>query len=586
MPKYQSHYHYYYRTVVLCFVIFFVSHSTINYAAVQIREKTVENAQKHQQLYYLCKVWGFLYYYHPAFAKGMILWEDELRSSIDKILSSSDTSIGETSVRSLTTFLLQSLAVHHTSSLLQSYSWDKLKILPNTNFQWLRDSVFDARLQSELEKIRANSLPLQSVHYLNKNESKEPIIFSNPVLRNTVISKTESLMGLCYLWNAVNYLSPHKKLFSKNWDSLLVEYIPHFLRVTTNADYLRVIMKLRSELNDSHAVVSSPTMDLVVGKYGIPMKFILLGSDVVIQETYCCDSLNLKGWVVKEINGKAVDSLVNIFSPLVAASNSAARKREIARLLRFSFSQNVSLVVSNGSEKKQIHIDCSQRSTNSYPQQKSFYRLLKTPDTDSLAYVDLGLVQPNDVPALFQNIAGKSGVIFDLRKYPPYIVYDLMQYLVNPTPFGAMSLYQFGYPGYHGISFPLICGKKQEYFGKIVVLVNEYTQSRGEFTVQALRTIPGIKIVGSQTAGADGEVLSVLLPMNVTVQFTINAVFDTEMKSMQGIGILPDVEVRPTPEGIRAGRDEVLEKGVEVLKALINSEHTAPPQQTKPSKRK
>lgn len=567
---------------MLCFVIFFVSHSTINYAAVQIREKTVENAQKHQQLYYLCKVWGFLYYYHPAFAKGMILWEDELRSSIDKILSSSDTSIGETSVHSLTTSLLQSLAVHPTPSLLQPYSWDKLKILPNTNFQWLRDSVFDTHLQSELEKIRANSLPLQSVHYLNKNESKEPIIFSNPVLRNTVISKTESLMGLCYLWNAVNYLSPHKKLFSKNWDSLLVEYIPHFLRVTTNADYLRVIMKLRSELNDSHAVVSSPTMDLVVGKYGIPMKFILLGSDVVIQETYCCDSLNLKGWVVKEINGKAVDSLVNIFSPLVAASNSAARKREIARLLRFSFFQNVSLVVSNGSEKKQIHIDCLQRSINSYPQQKSLYRLLKTPDTDSLVYVDLGLVQPSDVSALFQNITGKSGVIFDLRKYPPYIVYDLMQHLVNPTSFGAMSLYQFGYPGYHGISFPLMCGKKQEYFGKIVVLVNEYTQSRGEFTAQALRTIPGIKIVGSQTAGADGEVLSVLLPMKVTVQFTINAVFDTEMKSMQGIGILPDVEVRPTPEGIRTGRDEVLEKGVEVLQALIKQSST--PTKTSPHK--
>jgi C-terminal processing protease CtpA/Prc len=57
--------------------------------------------------------------------------------------------------------------------------------------------------------------------------------------------------------------------------------------------------------------------------------------------------------------------------------------------------------------------------------------------------------------------------------------------------------------------------------------------------------------------------------MNATVYFTHNAVFDMEMKSMQGVGILPDVEVRPTVEGIRAGRDEVLEKGVEVLRGLL-----------------
>lgn len=30
----------------------------------------------------------------------------------------------------------------------------------------------------------------------------------------------------------------------------------------------------------------------------------------------------------------------------------------------------------------------------------------------------------------------------------------------------------------------------------------------------------------------------------------------------QPIGIVPDVEVRPTIEGIRAGRDEVLEAGI------------------------
>jgi C-terminal processing protease CtpA/Prc len=95
-----------------------------------------------------------------------------------------------------------------------------------------------------------------------------------------------------------------------------------------------------------------------------------------------------------------------------------------------------------------------------------------------------------------------------------------------------------------------------------------------------------MKIVGSQTAGAFGEVVKVFLPMNITVQFTVNSIFDIQMRSMQGIGILPDVEVRPTITGIRAGRDEVLEKGIEVLQSLIKQDVVPPPKPTPPKRKR
>ena len=41
-------------------------------------------------------------------------------------------------------------------------------------------------------------------------------------------------------------------------------------------------------------------------------------------------------------------------------------------------------------------------------------------------------------------------------------------------------------------------------------------------------------------------------------------------RQIQNIGIIPDVKAEPTIRGIRAGRDEVLEKGVETLKRLIS----------------
>lgn len=545
--------------------------STIN-AIARIQEKSFEEIQKYEQLYYLCKVWGYLYYYHPLSENGIRLREDILRTHIDAILASPSTKTDTTVIHSLVVSLMKDFGVPPAPPQLPTNWWNNNGMIPNTDFHWLRDSVFDEVTRRKLETVPLVWLPLQSISFIKKDTSGMATIYFKPVLMNTVIRKTESLMALFIFWNAFNYFSPHKKLVSKNWDSVLVEYIPQFLRVTTNAEYVRLMMKLSAQLNDSHVYISSPDIPSVLGKFIIPLRFALLDSQVVVQESLCCDSLKLKGWVVKEINGTPIDTLLARNVPFVSASNGEVLKRGLARLLRFSHKQEASFVFSDGIESKRVVIECTPQPSSIAQQprqQKSFYRLLETSDKDTIVYVDMGVLQNRDVPTVFQLLAGKRGAIFDLRSYPNGTLLNLMQRFANPRPYMAISLMEQQYPGYNSKPQVLICGRRQEYFGKIVVLVNEYTQSQGESTVQALRTIPGMKIVGSQTAGANGEVMKVVLPMNATIYFTHNAVFDTEMKSMQGVGIIPDVEVKPTIAGIRAGRDEVLEKGIEVLRGLL-----------------
>ena len=49
-------------------------------------------------------------------------------------------------------------------------------------------------------------------------------------------------------------------------------------------------------------------------------------------------------------------------------------------------------------------------------------------------------------------------------------------------------------------------------------------------------------------------------------------VFYPDKKPTQGIGIVPNVELRPTIEGIREGRDEVLEEALrQILGAQLHS---------------
>jgi hypothetical protein len=99
--------------------------------------------------------------------------------------------------------------------------------------------------------------------------------------------------------------------------------------------------------------------------------------------------------------------------------------------------------------------------------------------------------------------------------------------------------------------------------------------------LDATRTAPtpadtGTKFVGTPTAGADGEATTFTLPGNIRVGFTGHDVRHADGRQLQGIGLTPDVEVAPTIQGIRDGRDEVLERAVRYLEEAPAPEPSPP----------
>ena len=95
-----------------------------------------------------------------------------------------------------------------------------------------------------------------------------------------------------------------------------------------------------------------------------------------------------------------------------------------------------------------------------------------------------------------------------------------------------------------------------------MILVDESSMSQAEYTAMAFRAAQGAVVVGSTTAGADGNVSPFALPGGVRTMISGIGVFYPDKTPTQRIGIVPNVEVRPTIAGIRAGRDEVLEEAL------------------------
>jgi C-terminal processing protease CtpA/Prc len=100
------------------------------------------------------------------------------------------------------------------------------------------------------------------------------------------------------------------------------------------------------------------------------------------------------------------------------------------------------------------------------------------------------------------------------------------------------------------------------YAGRVYVLVDERSISQSEQAALFYRTAARATLVGSNTAGADGDYTMFFMPGGEGFTFTGSIVLAPDGAPIQGVGLTPDVRVTPTIAGLRAGRDEVLECAV------------------------
>ena len=142
--------------------------------------------------------------------------------------------------------------------------------------------------------------------------------------------------------------------------------------------------------------------------------------------------------------------------------------------------------------------------------------------------------------------------------------FALGAYLVErPTEFARFTKGDLGNPGaFHWTNAMALYPQALRYAGKVMLLVDEVSQSQAEYTAMALRAAPRAKVVGSTTAGADGNISPFALPGGLSTMISGIGVFYPDRRPTQRVGIIPDIEVRPTLAGIRAGRDEVLEAAI------------------------
>ena len=273
------------------------------------------------------------------------------------------------------------------------------------------------------------------------------------------------------------------------------------------------------------------------------------------------------GDIIDAIDGQPVDSLVLAWSHLYSASNQPTRLRDIARKLTRGEPGPVVIEGRRAGGAFSLtadrvpfeELDRTAGRTHDLPGET--FQIL----SEDVAYLKLSSVAVADIEGHMTQASSAEVLVVDIRNYPSeFVVFALGGRLVDePTPFARFTAGDGENPGAF-LMGPSISLQPLEpgFSGKVVVLIDEVSQSQAEYTTMALRASENTIVVGSTTAGADGNISPIPLPGGISSMISGIGVFYPDGTPTQRVGIVPDIEVVPTIEGVRGGRDEVLEAAV------------------------
>jgi carboxyl-terminal processing protease len=524
--------------------------------------------QESQKIATFCKLWGFLKYYHPIVAEGKIDWDIEFirRARAITLLDSKQD------LNDYYNKWIDSLGVIPICKKCKNELPDSLKF--NLDIAWLSNtSVFTSNLVKKLLFIQQNRNQDDN-YYVTQDKYVGNTKYDNerPYKDSVFPSQEMRLLSLSRYWNIINYFYPYKYRVGKDWNVVLEEMIPKFKDAKDTITYHLAMLELTTSINDSHARFVTKYTSQYFGLKWAPFKFKIVDNKAVVtgfyNDTLCMLNDIQVGDVFLKVNEKTINDIIAGQLKYIGASNEATKLRNFSYAI-FN-GQNDSVMTTF--ERNGI---VSQKTINRYLFNQFNYKWTNGEGADvykildgNIGYVNLGLLQLKEVDEILSKLKNTKAIIFDVRNYPNGTLYRIADFLNSKrVPFSRFTVADISYPGVFRYTQSISCGKKNSdaYKGKVVLLFNEQSQSHAEFTLMALQTAPNVMSIGSQTAGADGNVSEITFPGGYKTYMTGIGIYYPNGKETQRIGIVPDIEVRPTIEGIKLGKDEVLEKAIEVI---------------------
>lgn len=523
-----------------------------------------------ESVYLLTKIWGFLKYHHAHVTTGRFHWDYEYFRALSRVLSVDSPTTKRAQLVSWISGLgtvepcNRCAQVPKNTRLIPRLGWIGNPDLLGSELSQLLMHVYRHRSNYEESFYVVPKPGVGSAQFVNEAVYED---FS-------IDDMGYRLLAVARFWNIIEYWSPYRDEIDHSWDETLREFIQKISAASTVESYHRELTRLIGRISDSHAKWFVSASLPPRGHCLLPYTFRFVNGSLVVWATGPdvddnSSSLSI-GDVIDSIDGERVANRLRRIEDYYPGSNRAARLRDIARFISRGEcgATDVGLLRDGRSVMLEVDREVAEKyyefGSTSHDRPGDALQSL----SDSVVYLKVSAAVVADIPSYIDRARNSEGLIIDLRGYPKeFILYSLGQHLVDEAAeFARFTRPDFPSPGaFVWGNTARLTPKEPTYAGKIVLLVDETTQSQAEFTTMAFGAAKNAVVVGSTTAGANGNYSLVTLPGRVRGGISGIGVFHTDQRRTQRKGLVPDLWARPTIEGIADMRDEVLEVGVRAV---------------------
>jgi C-terminal processing protease CtpA/Prc len=367
------------------------------------------------------------------------------------------------------------------------------------------------------------------------------------------------------LWNVLQHFYPYFDAIDVDWRAELRTALRAAAEDRDQAAFVRTLRHMVASIDDGHGSVYHPSVP-----WGVPLPVVwhVVGDAAVVMAVGPGVTGLSVGDEVVAIDGQPVLSTLQKDEALISGATPQWRRHVALRQLG----------AGNADTQAALTVRNADGSTRTVTLKRTRSTELLTPKRPEkiselkpgLWYIDLDRIDDETFDAALPKLAAARGIVFDLRGYPNTGSKPLRHLIDSASQSAQWNVPILRRPDFEGVEWnregrwalePL----QPRLTKNIAFLTDGRAISYAESWMGIVEAYKLGEIVGETTAGTNGNINTLKLPGGYRVVFTGMKVLKHDGSRHHGVGIAPTVPVSPTAAGIRAGRDEQLEKALEVL---------------------
>ncbi len=378
--------------------------------------------------------------------------------------------------------------------------------------------------------------------------------------------RASRLAAVILAWNVFQHFYPYFEVVDSDWPGALRRALEQAAVDSDKRAFLITLRRLVAELHDGHGAVYQGTLSPAGA---LPLAWDWIDEQLVITRIGDLADADLRvGDAVLRVDGQPVRDVLEAREELISGATLGWRRHQAAReLLLGEPNEEVRLgVESLAGERRTLILRRTARPFALQPERPRVFHELRP----GVWYLDLTRVQGDELRQAVERLAAARAIIFDLRGYPTEPALDVIAHLIDrPVTSASWRIPIVTRPNRESLRFAestwSIRPAEPRLRAPVAFLTDERAISYAETLLGIVEHYRLAEIVGSPTAGTNGNVHSFRLPGDYWISWTGLQIVKHDGSPHHGVGIQPTVSARPTRAGVAAGRDEVLERALEVV---------------------